>query len=300
MKFFKKQIESIFNILIPVLKIELIQRIMRSFGLHLPYYRFAEKLNYQGVVNFIVNEKKLHLQSYNKPFEMFIFWYGIFGYWEPLQLKLWSRLVLSADIVLDIGANTGIYSLIAQTNSLASVYAFEPVPDVREMLIKNISLNHPSKIKVDSRLLGDHVGSQTLYIPRSGWVDVASIDKNFAQNYLFGNKMQELVCQMTTVDDFLNDLQLKNNERILCKIDVEGAEEMVLTGMIDSIQKRNITFTMELLNDNYFAKVSSVLPNKFSIYAIDEIAHKIYKSDHFVEGATNYLCTAEDVSNRII
>jgi len=112
--------------------------------------------------------------------------------------------------------------------------------------------------------------------------------------------MQELVCQMTTVDDFLNDLQLKNNERILCKIDVEGAEEMVLTGMIDSIQKRNITFTMELLNDNYFAKVSSVLPNKFSIYAIDEIAHKIYKSDHFVEGATNYLCTAEDVSNRII
>ncbi|MCB9810532.1 MAG: FkbM family methyltransferase [Candidatus Nomurabacteria bacterium] len=293
----KLGIEKIFNIIYPLLKFEWIQHTMRNLGFKLPYYRFAEKLDYRGVVDFVVNNKRLYLQSYNQPIEMFIFWYGIFGEWESTQLKLWSALVKQSDIVLDIGANTGVYSLIATTNSEAKIYAFEPVPDVVKMLEKNIELNQPNNIFLKTQLIGDRIGSETLYIPRSGWVDVASVNKEFANNYRQGNVMTELPCPMTTVDAFLDELNITDDLSVLCKIDVEGAEERVLQGMVNAMRSRRLTFMIEILNKDYFSRLYNMLPQEYEIIAIDEGQKKIYKVQEFANGVTNYLCSKQNLSS---
>lgn len=292
MKQIKITLERIFNIVYPILKPEWVQRSLRFIGFKFPYYRFAEKLNYRGLVPFTANGTKLYMQSYNCPFEMFIFWFGIYGYWEPTQLKVWTQLIKEADIILDIGANNGIYSLIATTNESAKIVAFEPVPDVLEMLHKNISLNNSNTIEVKSVLVGDKVGKSILYIPREGWVDVASVNKEFAGSvYGEDTKLREFPCDMTSVDITLEEYGWKRGQSVLCKIDVEQAEELVLRGMEKILQDDNLQFIVELLNVEKFLSARQYIPQTFFVYAIDEIKKSVYPVDEFTVGATNYLFT---------
>lgn len=46
---------------------------------------------------------------------------------EPTSLAIWRRLVMNADLVVDVGGHTGIYSIVAGlTNPKAKVHTFEP------------------------------------------------------------------------------------------------------------------------------------------------------------------------------
>lgn len=58
-------------------------------------------------------------------------WHGWDAY-EPETLGLWLRLAERASTVLDVGANVGIFALVAGlANPSASCYAFEPLPASR-------------------------------------------------------------------------------------------------------------------------------------------------------------------------
>ncbi|MFM2424364.1 MAG: 2-O-methyltransferase NoeI [Candidatus Parcubacteria bacterium] len=292
MKFIKSVIEYVFNIIYPILKPEIVQRLLRNIGFKFPYYRFAEKLGYRGIVDFYVNKQLLRMRSYNSPIEIFIFWFGIYGYWEAVQLRLWSKLVLEADIILDIGANNGVYSLIASTNTRAKVFAFEPAPDVLDMLRVNVELNYPNKIEVMPVLVGDVVGESTLYIPKEGWTDIASLDKEFAKSaYGDSPSLREITCSMTTIDAVLEKSDRRPEQTVLCKIDVEQAEMLVLAGMKNTLATKNVQFVIELLTEENFNNVCTLIPANYSIYAINEVKKSVTLVTKFNSEATNYLFT---------
>src|SRR5690606_20518794 len=72
-----------------------------------------------------------------------LFWRGIHGEWEAETIPVFREYARYAGIVLDIGANTGFYSLLAcSVNSRAQVYAFEPVPKIFDLLRQNIEANN--------------------------------------------------------------------------------------------------------------------------------------------------------------
>jgi FkbM family methyltransferase len=298
MKIIKRLLEKIFNYVYPLLKPAGVQKFLRLIGFKFPYHRFAEKLDYQGIVTFEVNGEKIRMKSYNGYIEVTLFWYGPFAIWEAMQLKLWSSLVPSSTVVLDIGANTGIYSLIGALNKEAAVYAFEPVPVVRKMLTENVALNG-DRVKIKELVIGDYVGQETLYIPRQGWVDVASINKQFAEHFVITDTMQELICPMTTVDAFLGEIDPSSKEVILAKIDVEGAEHRVLMGMKATLEERNVHFTAELLDEAFFALCVALIPTSYYCYAINERAKTITKTTQFVPGVGNYYFTKEDKGETI-
>ena len=57
-------------------------------------------------------------------------WRGL-DWWESETIGVWLRLVAGASRVLDIGANTGVYTLLACAgNPTARVTSFEPVPHI--------------------------------------------------------------------------------------------------------------------------------------------------------------------------
>lgn len=61
---------------------------------------------------------------------------GLYGSWEKESLKIWAQLSKRANYIVDVGANTGVYSLIAKSqNPSAKVYAIEPV-DVNFEVLK--------------------------------------------------------------------------------------------------------------------------------------------------------------------
>ncbi len=79
-----------------------------------------------------------------------LYWKGIDGF-EVETILLYIKLLKFADTVLDIGANTGIYALIAAIdNPVRKVYAFEPVPRVLEHLKRNVKLNNVDNLQINS------------------------------------------------------------------------------------------------------------------------------------------------------
>ena len=289
----KKLLEIIFGFMIPLLKPSFMQRALRNIGLRIPY-RLAKKLNYKGIVSFTVNNKNLKLQSHNTPIEIFIFWYGIFGVWEAAQLRIWSRLVKQHDYILDVGANTGVYSLIASTNETAKVFAFEPVPDVRLLLAETCLINKLENVEIVSAAVGDSDGFEKMYVPSAGWTDTSSLDKEFASHYVAeGGALVECLVPAVTISSFLQEQNILKKSRILCKIDVEGAEDRVVAGLLPALDLYDVVFTLELLTEAQFTIVCKQIPARYNVYAINEKNHMLESTTGFNIYASNYLFSAQ-------
>ena len=100
-------------------------------------------LHFHGVFRVNVNEKKgFKIMHYGFEIENEIFWNGLGKSWESVSLNLWKELCLNSTVIFDIGANTGVYSLVAKSlNPSAKVFAFEPVERVFKKLLYNIQIN---------------------------------------------------------------------------------------------------------------------------------------------------------------
>jgi precorrin-6B methylase 2 len=59
---------------------------------------------------------------------------------EPETIR-WINTMTPGEVMADIGASTGLYSLYAAMRGITA-YAFEPSPVVSEILLKNVHLNH--------------------------------------------------------------------------------------------------------------------------------------------------------------
>ncbi|MEA2236533.1 MAG: hypothetical protein QOC81_1257 [Thermoanaerobaculia bacterium] len=65
------------------------------------------------------------------------------GEWEPLQTSVFLSLIQAGDIVVDAGANTGYYALLAAARAghKGQVHAFEIQPSMIAILRRNITRN---------------------------------------------------------------------------------------------------------------------------------------------------------------
>ena len=76
--------------------------------------------------------------------------------------------ILPGDIVLDVGANIGVFTLFAAKQG-AQVYAYEPVPPTFEVLQHNIRLHRLDSV-THSRNIG--MGGRKTNVPLSGMFGV--------------------------------------------------------------------------------------------------------------------------------
>lgn len=287
MKFLRNVLDTIFYSIHPIFKPAPIQLFLRKY-IALPF-SMTQHLKYKGVVPFMVGTKELFMQSYNTPIEITVFWRGIFRGREGAELSLWSRLSQDADVALDIGANNGIYALVSSVNPKLTTYAFEPVPKVYDMLLENINLNKTTNIVPKQMVVSSSNGTETLFVPKEGWVDVASLNEDFANKYTDGREMEKIECQAVTIDDFLAQNNVSTNNTVICKIDVEGAEPMVLTGAADSIKNQNIAFLIEALDKDAFDEIKPFFPADYHIFGVDVKTKKLFTTTESSDRGNNYL-----------
>src|SRR4051812_31722330 len=77
-----------------------------------------------------------------------VFWRGWSGY-EPETTPLFFDLAREADVVLDVGAYVGFFTVLAGlANPRARVFAFEPMPDNVERLRAHVELNGLDRVEV--------------------------------------------------------------------------------------------------------------------------------------------------------
>src|SRR5438105_15962753 len=73
------------------------------------------------------------------------------------------------DIVVDIGANNGVFTLFAASLTRNRVYAFEPSPRNLEVLKHNIAVNGLEHVTAHGYAVSDTIGSAKLFLnPRDG------------------------------------------------------------------------------------------------------------------------------------
>jgi FkbM family methyltransferase len=148
-----------------------------------------------------------------------------YGEYCPEEARVFQQLVRPGDVVAEVGANIGAHTVLL--SRLAGpgglVYAFEPQPLVFQMLCANLALNDVSN--VDARRLGLGARMQALRVspPASGAV------ANFGGVSLGadGPVSVDVVA--------LDSLALPRLDFV--KIDVEGMEEGVILGGIETIRR---------------------------------------------------------------
>jgi FkbM family methyltransferase len=150
------------------------------------------------------------------------------GSYEKKELLMLANISNPRWVALDIGANIGYYSLFLEKSLHCSrILAFEPSPREYKLLQENLTGNRCDKVTTFNLALGDVESTIKLYLSSD------NIGKN-SINY-FDTSDQEVTVPMKVLDVFLNDQNLDSIDFI--KIDVEGAEPMVLKGAAATIQK---------------------------------------------------------------
>ena len=94
-----------------------------------PSENVYKHLHFHGIFEVEVGKNVyFKIVHYGFHLENEIFWDGLEKGHESISYSLWKPLAKKSRVIFDIGANTGIYSLIAQSiNPNAEVFAFEPV-----------------------------------------------------------------------------------------------------------------------------------------------------------------------------
>jgi FkbM family methyltransferase len=152
-----------------------------------------------------------------------IYKYGV--YEEEITRFLLDNLVLEAgDIVLDVGANIGWYSLLlARHRQGIAVHGFEPDPETYALLEGNVRANGLEQVKVWPCALSDSPGCKTLY---------RYADKNTGRNSLLPiNAGGSVEILSRRLDEFVEKEGVDPDRLRFAKIDVEGYEAVVLRGM---------------------------------------------------------------------
>src|SRR3989344_7628491 len=104
----------------------------------LPPAFIYQHLYFRGAFKARVGGLSFKMMHYGHLLENKLFWEDF----ESQTLEVWSKLAEESSVVLDIGANTGPYALVAKAaNSRAQVFAFEPFHGAYEKLVKNCELN---------------------------------------------------------------------------------------------------------------------------------------------------------------
>lgn len=146
--------------------------------------------------------------------------------------------LLDFDCVLDIGANVGLWTRWFNRHGAKTINCFEPMPENIECLVENTK--DLAGIDIYDCALGETSGTLTLYNSaeqkNSG---AATIDTNKLSDSI---DLVEQVVECKTLDSF-------NLSPTFVKIDVQGAEMMVLEGGTETFKKYKPGLIVEC-NDN--------------------------------------------------
>lgn len=201
--------------------------------------------------------------SHGSGMENELFWSGLDGNWEGTSLDIWQRLCAESDCVADIGANVGVYSLLAKAvNPRMAVYAFEPVDHIRKRLTQNVNLNEFA-IRVLDAAISDTDGEATIYaspIPGAGTsslVEGRSVKNTDAS-----------VVKIQRLDTLINEGAIAQPD--LIKIDVELHEGAVFRGMRNTLVNAP-SVLVEVLRQNIADEINQCIEAVgYEIYAVDE------------------------------
>ncbi len=147
---------------------------------------------------------------------------------EDDETETIRKNIKKRDVVLDIGANIGYYTLIAAriVGEEGKVFAFEPDPGNFSLLKKNVEANGYKNVVLVQKAVSDRTEKIKLFLNEDSNVGHSIYDAHDGK--------KSISVYAITLDDFLKDAEKVD----FIKMDIEGAEGKAFAGMA-GVLKRN-------------------------------------------------------------
>jgi FkbM family methyltransferase len=162
------------------------------------------------------------------------------------------------DVVLDIGANNGLFSLLMLNNGCKKIYAFEP--NEKSLInLKHFASNSNNAIEVIEKAIYTKNENLEFFIDNNN-TTIGSLSKTHLQ--LNGSDIQKIIVPAISIKTFIDQ---HNIEKIsLIKMDIEGAEYDIIDNLENDVYEKTDSFLIEYHdnNDQRVIKIIETLKNK--------------------------------------
>ncbi len=165
---------------------------------------------------------------------------------KPLIQKFYALLAAHADafVVMDLGAQTGSFSLLAKYFPYSDWYAFEPIVEAADTLKANLRLNDIKNVTVYQMAASDSAGWTTLKMPMQNAWGLATV----GSNVLRFDPVAERDIECIDLDSFV---AANNIDKVhFMKLDTEGWEFHILCGAKNLIIRDRPVILMEYNETN--------------------------------------------------
>ena len=152
------------------------------------------------------------------------------------------RLPESLNLVIDIGANIGCFSLLAAKRG-AKILAFEPANINFDVLKYNVGINGFDK-QIDCINIGVGKPGETKLFMNEG-------NSGAISSYHYNSRMLEeyQLCNFISIKDVFNNYDV--NECDLLKLDCEGSEEDIIRDFDDDLASKVKQISLEIHGDKH-------------------------------------------------
>ena len=200
---------------------------------------------------------------------------------EPIETELVKREIQKGDVIIDIGANVGYYTLLMAklVGSDGKVFAFEPEPKNFALLRENVKINNYQNIILEQRAVANQTGKTRLYL----------CDTNTEMHRLDNSKnfKSSILIDVVKLDDYFHDSEFLKKINFL-KIDVEGTEFDVINGMIRILENnKKIKILLEFIPQHLVGHgsrpndlINLLLNQNFELFYINQEQKKFVRLDN--------------------
>ena len=168
----------------------------------------------------------------------------LFGFYEIMLRKDYfsaGQSLRPGDIVIDIGANIGCFTVLAAkvVGPTGHVYAVEPEESTYKQLVRNIELNKLANVTPLKMAVGDTEGFITLHADTNRLF--SSIFSSVNGHVVTGDDQE---VQVTTLEKLMAAYEIHRCNYL--KLDCEGAEHRIVASLSKAAATRIDQITMEL------------------------------------------------------
>jgi FkbM family methyltransferase len=206
--------------------------------------------------------------------------YGMNLIHEEETTALFKKIVKPGDVVLDLGANIGYFTILAArlVGPKGKVFSFEPEPTNFHYLTKNIEVNNYTNAFAYQKAVADKAGTTQLYVCSydSGHHTIHQYEGIDAYRRGRQSNMRSVPIDTIAIDNFLQD---KTDRVDIIKMDVEGAEALALNGMKGTLQ-RNPHIKIFLEYFPLLMKKMGSSPETYAQSLLNDFGFSVYAIGH--------------------
>jgi len=173
---------------------------------------------------------------------------------EPHIIELIKKQIAEGDVVIDLGANIGYFTLIFSklVGPRGKVFAFEPDPTNFSILKENVSLNKCLNVTLIQKAVSKYSHKGTIYLNDENRGDHRIFDSGDNREKIDG-------IEITSLDDYFDTSKIKID---FIKMDIQGSEILALKGMEKILEEnKNIKILAEFWPNGF--KKAKTDPKEF-------------------------------------